>query len=196
MVVVGLTGGIGSGKSTVAAMLARRGAVVVDTDAVARAVVEPGGPAHDPVLDRFGTLDRARLADIVFSDPDALADLNALVHPAVREEVGRRLEALASEPAAADRVVVLVVPLLVETGNRYPTAGVVVVDCPEDLAVRRVVAERGMAEDDVRRRMAAQATRQQRLDAADFVVLNDGTRGDLERQADAAWTWMRGLPPA
>ncbi|MGH9154522.1 MAG: dephospho-CoA kinase, partial [Acidimicrobiales bacterium] len=186
MIVVGLTGGIGAGKSTVAAMLAERGAVIVDTDLVAREVVVPGGPAHDALLARFGTLDRAELADIVFSDPGALADLNAIVHPAVHDAVAARLAAAA---AAGVPIVVLVVPLLVESANPYPTAGVLVVDCPEDVAVRRVVEGRGMAEADVRRRLAAQATRAQRLAVADFVVVNDCSPADLGPQVDAAWSW-------
>lgn len=192
MIVVGLTGGIGAGKSTVAAMLAERGAVIVDTDLVAREVVAPGGPAHDAVLGRFGTLDRSRLADIVFSDQEALADLNAIVHPAVRAAVADRLAA--AEPDG-DPVVVLVVPLLVESGSDYPTAGVLVVDCPENVAVRRVVDGRGMAEADVRRRLAAQATRDQRLAAADHVVVNDGDLGGLDEQVDTAWAWMQSLRP-
>ena len=191
MVVVGLTGGIGAGKSTVAAMLARRGAVVIDTDLVAHEALAPGGRAHDAVLARFGTVQRARLADIVFSDPTALADLNAIVHPAVRAEVGERLARVAATDPSA--VVVVVVPLLVETGNAYPTSGVVVVDCPEELAVQRLVRERGMAEADARRRMAAQATRAERLAAADLVIANDGGPESLEVQVDAAWAWMLGL---
>ena len=191
MVVVGLTGGIGAGKSTVAAMLARRGAVVVDTDVVAHETLAPGGRARAAVLARFGTVDRRLLADVVFSDPAALADLNAIVHPAVRAEVGERLAEVATADPSA--VVVVVVPLLVETGNAYPTAGVVVVDCPEELAVQRLVRERGMAESDARRRMAAQATRAERLAAADLVIANDGGPEALEAQVDAAWDWMRGL---
>ena len=191
MVVVGLTGGIGAGKSTVAALLGRRGAVVVDTDVLAHESLVPGGTAHDAVLARFGTVERARLAQIVFSDPAALADLNAIVHPAVRAAVGERLAQVASTDPSA--VVVVVVPLLVETGNAYPTAGVVVVDCPEELALQRLVRDRGMAEVDARRRMAAQATRAERLAAADLVISNDGGPEALEPQVDAAWRWMLGL---
>ena len=191
---VGLTGGIGSGKSTVSTMLAERGAVVVDTDAVARQVVAPGGPARGALVARFGpdlAADRRALAGVVFADPSALADLNAIVHPAVRSEVGRRLEALRAEGA---EVVVLAVPLLVETGRSYDVAGVVVVDCPEEIAVRRLVEHRGMDEADVRRRMAAQASRSQRTATADVVIHNDASLADLVPQVDAAWAWIRSLP--
>lgn len=192
MLVVGLTGGIGSGKSTVSKMLADRGAVVVDTDVVAREVVAPGGPAHDAVVARFGralVTDRRALARVVFSDPKALADLNAIVHPAVRQAVGRRL----SELLGSAEVVVLAVPLLIETGGFYDVDAVVVVDCPEDLAVSRLVERRGMDEADVRRRVAAQASRTERIEAADYVVPNDLSLEDLEAEVDAAWEWIRSL---
>ncbi|MEA2684969.1 MAG: dephospho-CoA kinase [Actinomycetota bacterium] len=193
MLVVGLTGGIGSGKSTVSAMLAERGALVVDTDIVARQVVAPGGPAHDALVRRFGpalAADRRALAGVVFSDPEALADLNAIVHPAVREEVGRRLAELRSREAD---VVVLAVPLLVETGGTYDVAAVIVVDCPEDIAVARLVERRGMDEADVRRRMAAQASREQRTEAADVIIHNEGSLADLESQVDETWEWIQSM---
>ncbi len=193
MLVVGLTGGIGSGKSTVSAMLAERGALVVDTDVVAREVVAPGGPAHDALVARFGRVlaaDRRALAGVVFSDPAALADLNAIVHPAVREEVGRRLAELRARGAA---VVVLAVPLLVETGGAYDVAGVMVVDCPEEVAVRRLVEQRGMEEADVRRRMAVQASREERIAAADLIIHNDVSLDSLAIQADQTWEWIRSL---
>ncbi len=193
MLVVGLTGGIGSGKSTVSSLLAERGALVVDTDAVARRVVAPGGPAHEALVARFGSelaADRRALAGVVFSDPDALADLNAIVHPAVRAEVGRRLAELRARDA---EIVVLAVPLLVETGGAYEVAGVIVVDCPEEVALRRLVEHRGMDEADVRRRMAAQASREQRMSAADIIIHNEGPMEDLESQADETWEWMHEL---
>jgi len=193
MLVVGLTGGIGSGKSTVSTLLAERGALVVDTDAVARQVVAPGGPAHHALVARFGpelATDRGALAGVVFSDPAALADLNAIVHPAVRAEVGRRLEELRG---GCTEVVVLAVPLLVETGGSYAVAGVVVVDCPEEIAVRRLVEHRGMDEPDVRRRMAAQASRADRIAAADIVIDNDGSLDDLAAQVDQTWQWIQTL---
>jgi len=193
MLVVGLTGGIGSGKSTVSSLLAERGALVVDTDAVARQVVAPGGPAHDALVSRFGwelATDRRALAGVVFSDPSALSDLNAIVHPAVRAEVGRRLADLRNR---GTDVVVLAVPLLVETGGTYDVAGVVVVDCPEEIAVRRLVEHRGMDEADVRRRIAAQTSRERRMESADIIIHNDGPLEDLVAQVDETWDWIQEL---
>ncbi len=177
-------------------MLAARGAVIVDADVLARKVVEPDGPAYAGVVERFGptvvgrdgTLDRPALAEIVFSDPAALADLNALTHPPVRALIAARLAA----EDASDAVVVLVIPLLVESG-RYPTDAVMVVDCPEDLAVRRLVEHRGMTEEAARRRVSAQASRSARLAIADHVVLNDGSLEELAREVDRAWAWIEGL---
>jgi dephospho-CoA kinase len=196
MLVVGLTGGIGSGKSTVSEMLAARGAVIVDADVLAREVLAPGGPAYAGVLERFGpsivrgdgTVDRAALAGIVFSDAAALADLNALTHPPVKARIAERL----AEQASGDAVVVLVIPLLAETG-RYPTAGVIVVDCPEDVAVRRLVERRGMTEDAARRRLSAQISRSARLAIADRVIPNSGSLDDLRVEVDRAWEWIEAL---
>lgn len=187
MLVVGLTGGIGSGKSTVAALLAERGAVIVDADAIHRQNMAPGGRVHDAVLARFGTIDRPSLAAIVFNDPEALADLNALTHPAVAAGIVERLAA----EAATDHVVVLDVPLLVESINAYPVAGLIVVDAPPEVALQRLVEQRGMSEADARSRMAAQATREQRLAAADFVIDNRGSLDDLRREIDRCWAWIR-----
>ncbi|MEA2900877.1 MAG: dephospho-CoA kinase [Actinomycetota bacterium] len=174
-------------------LLTERGALVVDTDVVARQVVAPGGPAYDALVRRFGptlAADRRALAGVVFSDPSALADLNGIVHPAVREEVARRMAELREEGAD---VVVLAVPLLVETGGAYGVDAVVVVDCPEDIAVRRLVEQRGMDEADVRRRMAAQASRDERVAIADVVIHNDASMEDLESQADETWEWIQDL---
>ncbi|HEX2048440.1 MAG TPA: dephospho-CoA kinase [Acidimicrobiales bacterium] len=190
VMVIGLTGGMGSGKSSVASLLADHGAVVVDADTIAHEVIAPGGPAHEPVIERFGPgivdghgqIDRRALADLVFADPAARRDLEALVHPPVLEAIDRRL----ATEAATDHVVVVVIPLLVEVGWDRADA-VVVVDAPDDLAVRRLVEGRGMAEADVRRRLAAQADRATRLAQADHVVTNDGTLDDLRRQVDALW---------
>lgn len=191
MLVVGLTGGIGSGKSTVAALLAEHSAVIVDADRIARDVVAPGGPAHDALVARFGTTDRPTIASIVFDDPSALADLNAIVHPAVGAEMTNRL----AEHADTDDVVVLDLPLLVETGgrDRYPVAAVIVVDAPVDVAVERLVQQRGMAEPDARARIAAQATREERRAAADFVIDNGGSLEQLREEVDRCWSWMRSL---
>ena len=166
MLVIGLTGGIGSGKSTVSALLAERGAVVVDADAIVREVQQPGTPVFAAMVERFGpgivaadgSLDRAAVADRVFNDAEALADLNAIVHPAVGKEIADRMTALAE----TDEVVILDVPLLVESKNAYPVAGLLVVDVDPEVAVRRLVEHRGMREEDVRARMARQATRDER----------------------------------
>lgn len=192
--VVGLTGGIGSGKSTVSALLAERGAVIVDADAITREVQEPGTEVFQIIVDRFGpgvvardgSLDRKALAAIVFSDPEALAALNAIVHPAVGAAVVRRLQ----EEAGTDHVVVLDVPLLVES-SRMPTERLIVVDCPQDVAVRRLVERRGFTEEDARARMAAQASREERRARADFVIDNAGSLEDLRAQVDTAWVWIQ-----
>lgn len=195
---VGLTGGIGSGKSTVASLLARRGAVVVDADALARDAVAPGTPGLSEVVARFGAavvgargeLDRGALAAVVFADAAALADLNAIVHPWVRAAIAERLAGL--DGGAFDGVVVLEIPLLVESGRSYGASKVIVVDCPEDVALRRLVEERGMDEGDARRRMAAQVSRADRLAAADVVIDNSGSLADLERQVGEVWAGLVG----
>jgi dephospho-CoA kinase len=196
VLLVGLTGGIGSGKSTVSAMLAERGAVVIDADVVAREVVEPGQPAYAAVVERFGpgvvaadgTLDRAAIAAIVFNDRDALKDLEAITHPAV----GARMVELMQAQADTENVVVLDVPLLVEKGT-YETAGTIVVDVDPEIAVRRLVEQRGMSEGDARRRMAAQVSREERLAKADFVIPNDGSLEELRAEVDRCWTWLEKL---
>ena len=199
MLRVGLTGGIGSGKSTVSRLLSERGAVIVDADVAARKVVEPGGPAYQAVVDRFGpgilapdgVIDRPALAAIVFSDPAARADLEGITHPAVGVLINEQLAA----EAANDHVVILDVPLLVESG-RTGTAGVIVVDCPPETAIRRLVEQREMDEADARRRVAAQVSREERLAHADLVIDNSGSPEALERQVDAAWAWIQGLRAA
>ena len=196
VLLVGLTGGIGSGKSTVSALLAERGAVIIDADRIARDVVEPGQPAYDKVVERFGRdvldaderIDRPKLAAIVFGDRDALKDLERITHPAVGERMTQRM----AEESTTDHVVVLDVPLLVEKGS-YETSGTIVVDTDPDVAVARVVAQRGMQEDDVRRRMAAQVSREERLGKADFVIRNDGSMEDLRAEVDRCWLWLQQL---
>jgi dephospho-CoA kinase len=200
LIAIGLTGGIGSGKSAVAELLAAKGAAVVDADEIARAVVAPGGRAYDEVVQRFGdkvvngdgSIDRGALAAIVFSDEDARRELNAVVHPAVGAVMGERIAAAA---AADNEVVVLDIPLLVEAGgrSRYEVAGVLVVDAPLDIARERLVTQRGMTEAEVSARMAAQATREQRLAVADFVIMNMGTMAELAAMTERAWDWIQQL---
>lgn len=184
---VGVTGGIGSGKSTVARLLGERGAVTIDADAVAREVTAPGGLAYGAVVDRFGTAERAALASVVFADPTARTELEAIVHPAVAEVIAER----ARPHLAAGRIVVVEVPLLVEAG--WSADVVVVVDCDEEVAVERLVG-RGMDEADARRRIAAQATRAERRARADHVLLNEGSLPDLERAVDALWPELAPQP--
>ena len=195
MLVVGLTGGIGSGKSTVASLLAERGAVTIDADALARAAVEPDGPAYRAVVDRFGAgvlaadgaIDRRRLAAVVFADPQARADLEAIVHPAVRAGVAQRVAALAD----TDCVVVVEIPLLAESpASRAGLQAVIVVDCPEDVAVARLVAQRGMSEADAWARVAAQASRDERLALADVIVDNGNGLDRLAGEVDRCWRWL------
>lgn len=197
MLVVGLTGGIGSGKSTVSAMLASKGAVVVDADAITRQLQAAGTPVFDAMVERFGAgivgadgeLDRAAVADIVFTDPEALADLNAIVHPAVGAEITQRMADLAD----SDAIVVLDVPLMVESKRGYPVAGLLVVDVDPEVAVRRLVEHRGMREADVRARMSRQASREERVARADFVIHNGTSLERLAEQVDAAWDWIEKL---
>jgi dephospho-CoA kinase len=194
VVVIGLTGGIGAGKSTVAAMLTARGAIVVDADRIARQVVAPGGAAFDAIVDRFGPavlaadgrLDRAALAGIVFRDADARAALEAITHPAIQDEMARQVAA-----HARAAVVVMDVPLL--TARREPMAGVVVVDVPEEVAVRRLVEQRGFDEGDARRRIAAQISRGERRAIADLVVDNGGDLAQLEAEVSRVWDWALAL---
>lgn len=199
MIVVGLTGGIGAGKSTVSRLLAERGAVIIDADAITRELQAPGQPVLAAIVERFGsgvvapdgTLHRQALADIVFNDPAALKDLNGIVHPAVGAETARRIQA----ELTTGRVVVLDVPLLVET-ERKGLSGILVVDVPVEIAIERLQRDRGMTEADARSRIARQATRDERLAKADRMVDNSGDPDSLVHQVDEAWVWMQTLPPA
>lgn len=192
MLKVGLTGGIGSGKSAVSAELAGHGAVVIDADAIAREVVEPGTPGLAAVVAEFGegvlapdgSLDRPRLGEIVFADEARLARLNAIVHPLVGE---RSAELMARAEADGAPVVVYDVPLLVENGLESLYDVVVVVDTPDEVRVRRVAETRGMDPEQVRARIRAQADRETRLAAADLVVDNSGSREQLTERVARVW---------
>jgi dephospho-CoA kinase len=195
MLLVGLTGGIGSGKSTVAAMLEARGAAVIDADGISRQILEPGGLAFQPVVERFGAqvvaadgrIDRAALAAVAFGDPAALADLNGLTHPAIGQVMAERM----TELAATSPVVVLDIPLLnIATKDRFQFGAVIVVDTPEDVAVERLVGQRAFTEADARARVAAQISREERRALADLVIDNAGDRAALEADVDRAWAWL------
>lgn len=195
MLRVGLTGGIGSGKSEVTRRLGDRGAVVVDADVIAREVVAVGTPGLAEVVAAFGTevlaedgsLDRPRLGRLVFGDDDARRRLEAVVHPRVR---ARRAEIVAEAPA--DAVVVEDVPLLVEGGLHRDYDLVVVVDAPDEVRLDRLVRLRGMSDEDARARIAAQASRDERLAVADVVIDNGGDLADLDAQVEALWARLTG----
>ncbi len=199
----GLTGGIGSGKSTVSSMLESRGALLIDADAIVRQLQQPGEPVFDAMVgwwgDRIvapdGTLNRAAVAEIVFSDDDELARLNGLVHPAVAVETQRRID-----EAPDDAIVVHDIPLLVLPGGELLTSrdheqwlGIIVVDTPIETAVDRVVAARGMDRADVQARIDAQATRDERRAVADFVLDNSGSLAELEQAVADCWDWMTSI---
>ena len=191
VLLIGLTGGIGSGKSTVARLLERRGAVVIDADQLAREAVAKGTPGFDRVVAAFGAtvltpdgdLDRSALAARIFSDVAEKAALEAIVHPEVARRFGEMVESLRT----SDRVVVYVTPLLVELGLAPAFDVVVVVTASTHLRISRVASDRGLSPDDVRERMAAQATDEQRMEVADVLVDNDGSLADLEPQVDRLW---------
>lgn len=199
MYLVGLTGGIGSGKSTVARLLDERGAVVIDADRIAREVVEPGTEGLAAVVERFGEdildpegrMDRAAVAEIAFSDDQAREDLNAIIHPRVRQRIAERLGEIAADERERNRIVVLDVPLLVEGGGDHGYEDVLVVTAPEEVRVRRLVEDRGMDPDDVRARISSQASDEERLAVATHVIDNAGTMDELERQVDEVYAELR-----
>ncbi len=194
MLRVGLTGGIGSGKSEVSRRLAAHGAVIIDADVAAREVVAPGTPGLAQIAEAFGpevlgpdgALDRERLGAIVFRDPALRAKLNAIVHPLVGEWM-RAAERAAADPARDDLIVVHDVPLLAENRRAGDFDLVIVVDVPPELQVERLVSQRGMTPDQARARMAAQASRPQRLAVADLVIDNSGSLDDLDRRVAGVW---------
>lgn len=196
MLAVGLTGGIGAGKSTFAALLAERGAQVVDADQIGRDALRPGKPAWHSVVSQFGDeilvpgemeVDRKRLAAIVFSDPRKLAALNAIVHPVILQRIATELEWLSK----TDDVVVLDAALITELGLRDALDVVVVVTTSKKERAERLVRTRGMSLDHVHARMAAQASPEDLETNADVVVRNDGTMDDLAREADRVWALLK-----
>ncbi|RZT26418.1 dephospho-CoA kinase [Kribbella sp. VKM Ac-2569] len=190
MLRVGLTGGIGAGKSAVSSRLAERGAVVIDSDVLAREVVARGTDGLAEVVDAFGPgvltadgeLDRPALGKIVFGDETARRKLEAIIHPRVRARAAE-IEA----GAAADAIVVHDIPLLVETGQADRFDVVLVVDVPVEVQVQRLTAQRGMTDEEAKQRIASQASRDDRLAAADVVVGNSGSLADLDRRLDEVW---------
>lgn len=195
MLLVGLTGGIGSGKSTVARMLQARGAVVFDADLLARQAVAPGTPGYEKVLERFGPhilapggdIDREALASIVFADPAARRDLEAIVHPEVRRMFAEASEAYRD----TDAVVVFSAPLLVETGMHTAFDVLIVVSATERTQIERLMRDRGMSEEKIRARMAAQAPLEEKAAVADILIDNEGTLEELEAQVERVWEDLR-----
>jgi dephospho-CoA kinase len=200
MLLVGLTGGIGTGKSTVARMLEKRGAVVFDADVLARQAVAPGTPGFDKVVERFGPnvlapgggLDRDALASIVFSDPAARRDLEGIVHPEVRRMFAEGCE----EYRDSDRVVVFSAPLLVETGMHTAFDLLIVVSAPVATQIERLMRDRGMGERDVQARIAAQLPLEAKAEVADVLVDNEGTLEDLEGRVERVWRDLDALARA
>jgi dephospho-CoA kinase len=187
--IVGVTGGIGAGKSTVADRLAERGAVVIDADQISRSLVEPGSPILADLVAEFGpeilredgTLNRAQLAAKAFADPALTQRLNAIMHPAIQQAAADHIAQSTAE------VVVYDMPLLFETGQQALVDTVVVVDVPVDLQIDRAVHQRGLSKDDVERRMAVQVDRETRLQGADFVIDNSGPVSETLTQVDEVW---------
>jgi dephospho-CoA kinase len=199
MQAIGLTGGIGSGKSAVADLLVARGADLIDADQLARDVVAPGGPAYQPLIDRFGsgivaddgTIDRPALAAVAFADDAARADLNGITHPAIGVAMIQARDALAE----TDHVVVLAIPLLTALHRETMKLDkVVVVDCPTDIALERLLSQRGMDRGDAEARIRAQISREERVKGADYVLDNSGDRQALEAEVDRLWEWLTSVP--
>jgi dephospho-CoA kinase len=195
---VGLTGGIGSGKSEVSRRLAARGAVIIDADVGARQVVAPGTPGLARIAETFGSgvlrpdgaLDRERLGAIVFGDHVQLAKLNAITHPLIAQWM-RAAERAAVEAAKGDLIIVYDAALLAESARRADYDLVIVVDVPPEMQVARLVSQRGMTPDQARARLAAQSSREQRLAVADLVIDNSGSLDDLDRRVAEVWAELK-----
>jgi dephospho-CoA kinase len=196
MLLVGLTGGIGSGKSTVSRMLADRGAVVIDADDLARRAVEPGSPGLEKVVEAFGpgvraadgSLDREAVAAKVFADPEARRKLESITHPEVFRLYGEEIDRY----RGTDRIVVFDAPLIVETGAADGFDLLIVVSASEDAQVRRLMADRAMNEQAARERIASQLPLEDKVRVADVVIRNDGAVEDLVPQVDALWAQLQG----
>ena len=193
---IGLTGGIGSGKSTVSAGLVKRGAVLVDADAIVRDLQKPGKPVFKKMVERWGEkiitnegeLDRQAVADIVFKDAEELAALNEIVHPLVREEIANQRE----KYIKGNDPIILDIPLLIESGYEN-LSGIIVVDLHTEEAVERLVKYRGFSREDALNRISSQVDREERLSKADLVIDNNGDLDSLENEIDKAWSWIKGL---
>lgn len=198
MRLVALTGGIGSGKSSVSERLAERGALVIDSDLMVRELQEPGQAVFSAMVERWGdrivsedgSLNRPAVAEIVFADKAELAAINDIVHPAVRDETKARVDAAAN---AGVEVVILDIPLLAETKNRHGASAVIVIDCPTETAIERLMTFRGFDRADAEARIASQASREDRLELADFVVDNGGELDALEAEVGRCWSWLQEL---
>ena len=190
---IGLTGGIGSGKSTVSAGLVDRGAVLIDADAIVRELQQPGKPVFEKMIERWGEkilsdegeLNRQAVADIVFKDSEELLALNEIVHPLVREEIARLRDTYVGGGAP----IILDIPLLIESGYE-DLNGIIVVDLFPEEAIRRLVAYRGFSEEDAKNRISNQVKREDRIKKADFVVDNNGDLNSLNEEIDRAWNWI------
>jgi dephospho-CoA kinase len=205
VLLVALTGGIGSGKSSVSSGLAERGAVIVDADAIVRELQAPGAPVFNQMVERWGSgivgsngaLDRQAVADIVFNDSEELSALNAMVHPAVQAEMVARVDAVASadQDAGTDTVCVLDIPLLLgrEDAAKRGAVAVIIVDTPVETAIDRLVQHRGFDRADAEARIANQVDREERLTWADFVVDNSGDLDQLAEEIARCWAWLHTL---
>ncbi len=203
MIVIGLTGGIGSGKSTVSDRFVDRGAILIDADQIVKELQQPGQIVYSEMVKHFGkdilnedeTLNRQAIAGLVFNDKDSLKRLNEIVHPPVNKEIRNRIR----EQADSENLLVLDIPLLVEgiiDGGppRYVVSGILVVDTPPEISVQRLIEYRGFSEEDARSRIKAQVAREKRLEVADFVIDNSVTLNELEPQITSALRWATSLP--
>ena len=196
MILIGLTGGIGSGKSEVARRLTERGAEIIDADLIVRELQQPGAEIYEKMIELFGSevvaadksLDRTSIAKKVFTDESLLKTLNQLVHPVVKRVMNERVESFRD----TEKVVILDIPLLVEN-PREGLDGVLVVDLDAEIAVKRLVEQRNMSAEDARARIAKQATREQRLAIANHVIDNSGDRNALSQKIEIAWSWIKSL---